>query len=315
MRRNVVRWVAIVLATAWLTLAGGCARPPATGVTSIKATSQGELRSYLLDHKADVDQFRLRGPFAVTPRENLEFKLATGEHVVADLYLAAPAEKAPLAVLVHGQDNSKESHAYQAQHLATWGMHALSVQLPNNGPWIRNGAILGKLVELVQRRPELLDRRIDVGRIVLVGHSFGGTAAAVALAEGAPAVGAVMLDPAGIGRDLPKYLDRVRVPVMVLGADEHVGATRNRGYFFRFIRGGVAELSIRDATHEDAEYPSEHGPQFLSTDAASEESQITFVSALTAAALSLSFTGKLDYAWASYGDALADGRFFNPRKK
>src|SRR4029079_1485478 len=77
MRGSVVRLAAILLVAAWLTLAGGCARPPATGITSIKATSQGELRSYLLDHKADVDQFRMRGPFTITARENLELTLAT----------------------------------------------------------------------------------------------------------------------------------------------------------------------------------------------------------------------------------------------
>src|SRR4030095_11638447 len=87
-------------------------------------------------------------------------------------------------------------------------------------------------------------------------------------------------------------------------------------YFFRFIRSGVAEISIRNASHEDAQYPSEYALQAFGIDPyTTEELQITFASALTAAAFSLSSTGKFDYAWQSFGDALESGRVFKARKK
>ena len=69
----------ILIAIAWLALAGGCARLPDTGVTSLKATTLGDLQAYLHNHKADLDQFRLRGPFAVTMQENYEIRLSTTE--------------------------------------------------------------------------------------------------------------------------------------------------------------------------------------------------------------------------------------------
>ena len=301
----------ILIALLWLLLAAGCARPPATGITSIKATTQSELQGYLLSRTPDVDQFRLRGPFAVVTRENQELRLSDADRVDSDLYLAAPAEKSALVVIVHGHDASKEAHAYQAMHLASWGMHAMTVQLQTNGPWTANGKILARIVNYVHRRPEMIDSRIDVNRIILVGHSFGGYAVAVALAQGAPAAGAVLLDPAGIGRDVPGYLKQVNAPVMVLGADEHISTTRNREYFFRFIRGRIAEVSLKNTTHDDAQYPAEHA---FGSDA-TEEAQITFVSALTSACLSLSATGKFDYAWTSFGDGAENGRFFNARKK
>ena len=47
----------------------------------------------------------------------------------------------------------------------------------------------------------------------------------------------------------------------------------------------------------------------------SEEAQIAFVSALTSSAFGLSATGNLDYAWASFDDALKKGVFFNARRK
>ena len=293
---------------ACLMLASGCARVPNTGQTLLKPKTLSELQEYLLNHKADLDQFRLRGPFAVAMHENYELRLSTTERINTDLFLSAPAEKAALVIFLHGYDSSKEAHTFQAMHVASWGMHCLALQLPSNGPWVSNGKTLANIVNFIYRRPEIIDSRIDVSKIILVGHSFGGSAVAIALAEAARAAGGILLDPAAVGKDLPEFLKRINTPVMLLGADEHVSSARNRDYFYRFIRSGIAEVSIKDATHEDAQYPSEFA---LTT----EELQITFVSALTSAAFSLSSTGKFDYAWASFGDVFKDGKFFNAKKK
>jgi dienelactone hydrolase len=307
---------AAVLVVACVMLAGGCARQPHIGVTSLKVASLVELQGYLLEHEPDLDRFRLRGPFGVAERKNHEIRLSATESVSADLYLCACAEKAPLVIILHGQDNSKEHHAYQAMHVASWGMHSLALQLPNSGPWVANGRILARLVNAIHRAPEIVDSRVDVKKIILVGHSFGGTAVAVALGEGAPAAGGVLLDAAGIGRELPGLLKRISTPVMLIGADEETSPTRNRDYFYRYIPGGVAEFSIRGAIHEDAQFPVEQSLQTYDRDPpATEESQIAFVSALTAAAFSLGATGRLDYAWTSFGGDFRNGKFFNPRRK
>ena len=270
----------------------------------------------MLNHKDDVDQFRLRGPFDVATHKDHELRLSATERIETDLYLSAPAEKAPLVILLHGHDSSKEDHAYQAMHLASWGMHSLAVQLPNNGPWVGNGRTLARIVNLIHRRPEIIDSRIDVNRIILVGHSFGGAAVAIALAEGAPAAGGILLDPAGVGKDLPTFLRKIDKPVMVIAADERYSPVRDRRTFYEYIRSGIAEISIRDASHEDAQFPLEPAPQEPGTEsAATEELQITFVSALTAAAFSLGHTGNFDYAWTSFGDAIKNGKFYDVLKK
>lgn len=308
-----MRRTSILLAVAWLALVGGCARLP-TGVTTLKAATSSELREVLLNSKADVDQFRLRGPFEVATHKDRELRLSATEHIGADWYLAAPGEKAPLVILLHGNDSSKGDHAYQALHLATWGVHSLAVQLPHQGPWVDNGRTLARIVDLIRRSPETIDSRIDASRIILAGHSFGGSAVAVALAEGAPVAGGILLDPASLGRDLPKFLRQIARPVMLLGADERFSPVRDRTDFFFYIRSGVAEISITDATHDDAQFPLEPAPD--DPDAtATEELQITFVSALTAAALSLAYTGNLDYAWRSFADGLANGKFTNAIRK
>jgi pimeloyl-ACP methyl ester carboxylesterase len=295
----------------------GCARRfPAPEVTPIKAANPAELQRYLLSRKPDVAQFRSRGPFAVIERRDLEISLESDLTVEADLYLCAAASKARLVIVLHGLDNSREDHAFQAMHLASWGMHGLALDLPKGGPWISNGRTLAKLADAIHRKPQLVDGRIDADKIILVGHSFGATAVAAALGEGAPALGGVLLDPAAIGRGLPQWLRRIAVPVMVIGADEDIWPTRNRSQFYRFIPAAVGEISIRDTVHEDAQYPNERTLRIFEQDPDdTEEAQIAFVSALTASAFSLAATGGIDYAWNSFESALKNGIFFNGRRK
>jgi len=306
-----------VLLLAFLAQSIGCVRQfPATEVTPIKAANPVELQRYLLSHKPDVAQFRLRGPFAVIERRDLEIPLPSGLTVEADLYLCAAARKAPMVIVLHGYNNSKEDHAFQAMHLASWGMHGIALNLPNHGQWIANGRTLARFVETIQRTPQIVDNRIDAEKIVLVGHSFGATAVAAALGEGAPALGGVLLDPAGIGRQLPQLLKRITVPVMVIGADEDIWPIRNRGQFYRFIPAAVGEISIRDTVHEDAQYPNQYTLRaFEEQPDDTEEAQIAFVSALTASAFGLAATGSIDYAWTSFEDAIKKGMFFNARRK
>ena len=298
-------------------LAVGCAKlPQDIGVTFLHPATLVDLQRDVLARKPDFELFRPRGPYATTTHKDLEIAISPAEHIAADLYSPVLSEKAPLVVFLHGLESSKEAHAYQAVHVATWGMYALSVQLPNTGPWTVNGRTLAHLVEAIHRKPELVARNIDVDRIILIGHSFGASSVAMAIAQGAPAVGAILLDAAGIGRDLPASLRQIRKPVLLLGADEEATNTRNRDYFHRYIPSAFSELSIRGAAHEDGQYPSEaslHAPGLDSY--TTEEMQITFVNALTAAAFSLWATGGFDYAWESYRGAFDSGKFFNAIKK
>lgn len=307
MRGRVPR-VFLLAAVAALLIVGGCARMPDTGKTSLRFADYRGMQTYLLGNKADVDLFRLRGPFEVAVQEDVELRLPGAGLVRADQYLAVHPDKAPLVILVHGHDNSKDDHAYQALHLASWGMHALAVQLPNTGPWIANGRTLAKLAEAIARRPELIDPRVDPGRIVLVGHSFGGASVAVALAESAPAAGGILLDPAVVGRGFPGFFAKVKKPVLLLGADEEISLARNRDFFFHYIPAGVGEVSLKDTVHEDAEFPLEDDP-------ARQAARLTYVSTLTAAAFSVAATGKFDYVWASLAGGMEKGRFFNVKKK
>ena len=59
-------------------------------------------RDFVLDHKPDLDQFRSRGPFAVSVQLDRELRVSAKERVTADLYLSASGERAPLVVFLHG---------------------------------------------------------------------------------------------------------------------------------------------------------------------------------------------------------------------
>jgi pimeloyl-ACP methyl ester carboxylesterase len=309
--------ISALLLIVFVAHAVGCARQfPRTQVTPIKAANPAELQRYLLSHPPDVAQFRFRGPFAIVERRDLEIPLDSELMVKGDLYLCAAASKAPLVIVLHGHNNSKEDHAFQAMHLASWGMHGLALDLPKGGPWIANGRTLARLVNTVHRTPQVVDGRIDADKIILVGHSFGATAVATALGEGAPAVGGVLLDPTAIGRGLSQLLTRIAVPVIVIGADEDIWPARNRGQFYRFIPRAVGEISIRDTVHKDAQYPNQHTLRaFEDEPDETEEAQIAFVSALTASAFGLAATGNIDYAWNSFESAFKNGIFFNARRK
>ncbi len=305
------RW----LFMAWLVLAS-CALPPDARAQSSRPTAFSDLQKQLLDQDASINRFRQRGPFAVTVRQDRELRPTAKERILADVYLASPAEKAPLVIFLHGHDCSKEAHAKQAAHVASWGMHAVSLQLAKSGPWDVNARALARIVNLIRRSPGVIDSRIDVTRIILVGHSFGGHAVAIAMAQDAPIAGGILLDPAYFGRATPEFLYKIKKPVMVLGADEILHPVRRREYFYDYIQSDIAEVSIKDATHEDAQFPSETSLQNGGVDAdTAEERQLTFVSGITATAFSLSATRGLDYAWSSLLEMVDSGKIFNPKKK
>jgi pimeloyl-ACP methyl ester carboxylesterase len=326
--------IQVAIASLALALVGGDARPQyvGEGVTLLKPGSFSELQSYLRDHKPDVDQFRPRGPFGVDVHENYEIPVSTArsesdlvgtgiaekaplfpseegtsDHIDTDLFLSEHAEKAPLVIFMHGYGGSRVTHFEQAKHVASWGMHSLTLRLLNDGEWGTNGRTVARLVRFLSHPPGIMAGRIDVDRIILVGYSFGGTSVSVALALGAPVAGAILLDPAAIGRAMPDWLPRINVPVLVIGADQRVSQANHRDYYYRNIRV-VAEVSVKGASHEDAQSSAAAG-------LTKEELQTTFTSAITSAAFSLSSTGKLDYAWASFEGALKGGRLFMPRKK
>lgn len=307
---RLVRWCYVAVC---IVVLASCARMPSTGKAPIQASTFAQLQSYLIMQPPQLDTFRLSGPFEVAQQNNYEFALAgarssSANVLKADLFFASHKERAPLVVIVHGHGASKEMHAYQAMHLATWGLHALTLQMPNEGPWVDNALKLHEIVSAIVRGSALADPRIDTSRIILAGHSFGASSVAVALAEGVPALGGILLDPATTERAVPVFLGKNKMPLLILGADEQSTVTTNRGYFFNYAHSRVYELSIKDAIHEDAQFPAADSKT-------TEALQFTFAGAMTAAAMSLALTQRFDYAWSIFDSSFKNGTLLRPKTK
>ena len=104
-----------------------------------------------------------------------------------------------MVIFMHGYGGSRVTHFNQAKHVASWGMHSLTLRLLNDSEWGTNGRSVARLVRFLSSPPGILAGRIDENKIILVGYSFGGISVSVALALGAPVAGAILLDPAAIG--------------------------------------------------------------------------------------------------------------------
>lgn len=286
----------------------GCrtSRSASSSAYEVAPVSFRELAETVSKDEPDIDLFKAKGPFAYTVKRNQVIKIRTGKRRVTIVYdLAVPANeaKAPLVILSHGNMSRKEAHRYQIEHLASYGMYAMAVQLPNRDKWMDNGVALGKLVKGLGARPAAVHASIDPEAIILGGHSFGGSAVALAAARGAPVKGLILLDPALFKPSLEDDLAKIDAPVMVLGADRKIFKARKRRSFFQGVSGEAAEISIKGATHDDAQFPSMFAVAGVGIDPFTTKSrQELFAAAIAASAFSLATTGSVEYAY----DALKD---------
>ena len=228
---------------------------------------------------------------------DFEIPLNPEESVSLDLYLPKQAQKSPLLIFQHGNKASKEYHSEQAKLAASWGFTSITVKQPNQGQWLENGMRLQKLTELLSLWPSLLKDSFDPKKIILVGHSFGGSAIAIAAGNGAPAKGLIFLDPALVHKSVLAKLNKAKLPSILLGADESVFKSRKRQLFFEQINGPISEISIKGATHNDAQFPNIfQWKQYVGLKPLPQEKkQRQFAAAIIAAAFSLAEGGSPFY--------------------
>lgn len=275
-----------------------------------------EMKLDLMKFDPTLSEFEGEGPFSYELQENVAFDLGSKGLVIADVVVAGGAGKAPLVILVHGNHSAKEAHRYQAEHLASYGMHAVVVQLKNRAQWMKNGRIIAALVRSIAKRPSLVSTRIDPKSIILVGHSFGGSAITVAAGRGAPVKGLILLDPAVVGQRVMRYMRKVDEPAVLLGADRSIYRARKRRLFFKNMGGEFGEISVRGATHDDAQHPSMFSLAALGFDPyTSRANQQLFSTAIAASAFSIAATGSIDWAWKSFKPETRRGRLASPRRK
>ena len=255
------------------------------------------LEAISFSNQTTFDTFKKVGPYSYEVEENFSIRVSRDEVVNTDVFLVKSNEKRPLLIFQHGNKAHKGVHKEQAKRAASWGFNVLTVEQPNVKRWITNGKVLGSLTKLIYSWPQLLNNNFDRDNIVLVGHSFGGSAASIAAGSGAPVKGIILLDPALVSKKVIPFLRKIKSNVVLLGADRKVFKSRRRNKFYRNIKKNMIEVSIKDSTHNDAQYPNLFSlKQTLGLEHATNiERQNTFTSAIITAAFSMTKGNSLSF--------------------
>lgn len=271
-------------------------RPTAVSVSN--DTHYLDIERRVLAAKPGVERFLTDGPIAITTIKDYQIKVMDEPIVVADFYFHKAKGRAPLIIIQHGNMASKRYHSQQAARLATWGFQVLVLSQKKTNRWLRNGRDLGRIVKLMHLWPNLLPAKFNPDRIFLVGHSFGGSASAIAAAGNPLVKGIIWLDPALYRRAVKGYLRRIDQPVVLIGADLKIFRSKSRHLFYNLVKGQICEVSIQGATHFDAQQPSMPGyashknPRYRTSTAR----QNVFTAAIVSAAFSLQGRSPLSYA-------------------
>ena len=264
----------------------GCVHPSQNESNAVYSFKDMPNSITKIDEKQDP--YNMPGPFPVKVVINQILTLAPMDQVTTDMFIPDQNGSSPLIIIVHGNKFSKETHRSQAEFLASWGFHVLTVSLPNEKQWDRNGFRIKKIVGLLQAVPSLVSPLIDTDKIILVGHSFGGSAVTIAAGMGTKVAGLILLDPAVVSTDIPGYLRDLRQPVVLLGADKKVFISRLRDSFSKNIVAPFFELTVKGATHNDAQMPTLAQNSFLGLDlTATKQYQMTFKRLILKTAISM----------------------------
>ena len=255
-----------------------------------------DLKSVVFQNKHNPDVFLNKGPFTFKVYEDFSMSLDPLKSIETDLYLSANP-RAGLVIFIHGNTYNRKAHKKQAEHLASWGLNGLVVDLPNRNHWIENGKSVARLVRLIKSFPGIVKMQKSHSKIYLVGHSFGGSAAVLAAGTNVNISGAVLLDPAVVHDKVEHSMKLTKVPVIILGADKKIFKSRRRPKFFRNLSGPVTEVSVVGATHTDAQLPSIHQVKWGIDFVTHEKQQKIFLSNLVSSLLSLHLTGGIELAW------------------
>ena len=294
----------------------GCATT-ADHNTQLQVKSYAELKTLLGANRPDIKTFIGDGPFSYKTKKDFKIRISDDAVVNADLYLSDHDDKGPLAIIQHGNNSGKSYHENQARHLASWGIHTLVLDLPNQKKWMKNAETIYRLTRLLAVWPDMIGKKFDPEAIIGIGHSFGGSAISIAAGKGAPFQGIILLDPAVISDEAIRYIAKIKTPVILLGADQDVFRSRQRTAFFRNVKKNIAEISVKDATHNDAQYPEQFVlSEYIGlTKSPSGMRQRLFSSAILTSVMSLNLGGDADYAWSAFKPLVAQGLLIHPQRK
>jgi dienelactone hydrolase len=260
-------------------------------------TSRSELipetfHATVINRGMDYRAFSKDGPYKIIISKNVSTNLPNGSTVLVDIHKPDTAQPIPLIIFSHGNHSDKDAHRNQARRLASWGFASVTLKLPNRDQWLTNGKRISEIVKTFYNNPNLVASNMIVNKILLAGHSFGGSAVTLAAAMETPVAGIILLDPAVVHPKVIDMIKRVKPPVILIGADASVFRSKKRRDFFANMTSEMCEISVAGATHDDAQDPSMFEKSALGTDPFTDDARrAVFTSSIVAAAISLSSSG------------------------
>ena len=262
-----------------------------------------------------IRELEKTGPFSINFFEDYQISTSPEFTVAVDLFIPKQIGKSPLIIFCHGNKFYKTVHRQQAKHLASWGFTAMTLQMPNQKQWVKNGRRIAKLSQLIHSFPEVIHPNIDRKKIVLVGHSFGGSAVTIAAGRNAPVTGLILLDPAVVSDKVVQFMEKAEVPTILLGADPSVFKSRRRQLFFKKIAGPLAEVSVKDATHNDAQIPTIDKILWGLDFKTHPSRQKIFLRNIIVGAFSLIQNNPLEMSWKDFRKQKRIGKLFQLKRK
>jgi dienelactone hydrolase len=285
------------------------------GKTSLRSSNASKIWAKAIESD-ELMPFASDGPIQFREILDHDFRLGVDEVIKINMALPIGIDSAPLVIIQHGNMSFKEAHLDQMRRLASWGFAAVTPQMPNFGKWLKNGNEIKSMVDLIYKWPKLISSKINPQKIILIGHSFGGSAVSIAAARGAPIAGLVLLDPALYSRTVLKSLSGVKVPTYVLAADPKLFFAKRRPSFFAEIQSQVTELVISDTTHDDAQLPSLNSLRFFGFDPTTTDlGQTRFLNCLITAAVSIADPNHLAASWNSFRKGMRAGLYIEAKRK
>lgn len=185
-----------------------------------------------------------KGPATVDEKIS-HVKTADGDIAIKQWSTSAPTTPVTV-ILIHGLFADIDAWSATATTLARNGASVLALDLPNHG---KSDSPVADFEDVVHVMGEAIANRVQLGRIVLCGHSYGGAVAArLSNMPGINCSGLCMISPMGLGTEINQgFLDGMTHSRSVQALGREMGKLTARA---AFIPGTIYMEGLRQRLSE-----------------------------------------------------------------
>ncbi len=191
-----------------------------------------------------VEGLNMSGSYTGTATSS-SISVASCDNPVNFTQVSTSASNAPTVLIAHGFFRSPDNMIEWGNHLATWGVNALVIEMCTLFDHQTNGMVLSEI-------PSAL----GISDYLYLGFSAGGLASLVAGANSSP-LGIVTLDPVEDMNGTGSTIGQINVPVVGVIGEPSDCNSQNNGITLLQSVGASTILRVTDADHCDFEGPTD----------------------------------------------------------